>query len=99
MPHKRKDLKIEGSNLWYLVGLITSDGSLSCDGRHIDVTSKNYQFLYELKSALKLKNKISIKNKGKIYQAYHIQLSNKTFYNFLLTTGLMPNKTSRLGSI
>jgi len=41
MPHKRKDLNIKGANLWCFVGLIASDGSLSSDVRHIDITSKD----------------------------------------------------------
>lgn len=40
MANRRKELNIEGANLWYLVGLITSDGCLSKDGRHVDITAK-----------------------------------------------------------
>ncbi|MFH1406417.1 MAG: LAGLIDADG family homing endonuclease [Candidatus Omnitrophota bacterium] len=72
MANKRKDLKIEGTNLWYLVGLITSDGCLSSDGRHIDITSKEEEFLEKIKILLGLVNKIGIKNKGKVNQAYYL---------------------------
>ena len=43
----REDSKliIESPNIWYLVGLIASDGYLSSDGRHIDITSIDYEFL------------------------------------------------------
>ncbi len=61
MPNIRKELKIEGSNLWYLVGLITTDGCLSSDGRHIDITSKDYAFLQEIKDCLGIGNKIGSK--------------------------------------
>ncbi|MBU0895403.1 MAG: LAGLIDADG family homing endonuclease, partial [Candidatus Omnitrophica bacterium] len=61
MPHKRKDLNITGSNLWYLVGLITSDGCLSSDGRHIDITSKDYELLEKIKMATGITNKIGSK--------------------------------------
>ena len=61
MPHKRKDLNIIGANLWYLVGLITSDGCLSSDGRHIDITAKEYEFLEKIKQATGISNKIGIK--------------------------------------
>ena len=37
--------------LWYLVGLITADGFLSKDGRHIDITAKDYKFLKKIKIA------------------------------------------------
>lgn len=93
MPHKRKDLKIEGPNLWYLVGLITSDGNLSKDGRHVDVTSKERNFLESLVEKFKIPNRVCIKNKGTNKEAYRIQISNKNFYEFLVSIGLMPNKS------
>ena len=93
MPPKRKELKIEGSNLWYLVGLVTSDGCLSRDGRHVDITSKEYEFLRKLKDSLGLINKIGVKNKGKINEAYYLQISNRNLYEFLLSVGLTPRKS------
>lgn len=82
-----------GPDLWYLVGLITADGCLSRNGRHVDVTSKDYDFLSEIKKKTGLENRIGIKNKGKINEAYHIQISNKNFYEFLLSIGLTPAKS------
>ncbi len=93
MPHTRKDLKIEGSNLWYLVGLVTSDGNLSKDGRHIDITSEDSNFLNRLVKKLKIPNRVCTKNKGTNKDAYHIQIANKNFYDFLISIGLMPNKS------
>jgi len=99
MPHKRKDLKIKGSNLWYLVGLIASDGSLSSDGRHIDITSKDHNFLTGLVKKLAIANKIGIKNRGTNKQAYRIQIANRNFYDFLLSIGLTQNKSLTLGAL
>jgi len=99
MPQKRIDLKIEGSNLWYLVGLITSDGCLSSDGRHIDITSKDYEFLKKLKDSLGIINKIGVKNRGKINQAHYLQFSNRNLYEFFLSIGLMPNKSLSLNEL
>ncbi len=93
MPRKRKNLKIKGSNLWYLVGLITSDGCLSPDGRHIDITSKDYEFLKELNNSLGLTNKIGTKNKGKVNEAHYLQFSHRNLYEFLLSVGLTPKKS------
>jgi intein/homing endonuclease len=93
MPNKRKELKIAGANLWYLVGLITSDGCLSKDGRHIDITSKDYGFLRELNNSLGLTNKIGFKNKSKINEARYLQFSNRNLYEFLLSVGLTPRKS------
>lgn len=99
MANKRNILTIGDSHLWYLVGLITADGSLSKDGRHIDITSKDYRHLKILKDTIGLNNKITIKNREKINEAYRIQFSNVTLYNFLLSIGLMPNKSLILGSL
>jgi len=96
MPNRRKDLNITGANLWYLVGLITSDGCLSKDGRHIDITSKDKEFLAGLKTKLGFINKIGIKNKDMKNQAYHIQVANRSFYEFLVSVGLTPNKSLSL---
>lgn len=93
MSQKRKDLQIEGPNLWYLVGLITSDGNLSKDGRHVDVTSKDGGFLEALVEKLKIPSKVCIKNKGTNNEAHRIQIANKNFYDFLMSIGLMPNKS------
>jgi len=99
MPHKRKDLNITGPNLWYLVGLITSDGSLSSDGRHIDITAKEYEFLERIKNATGITNKIGSKYGLKKQKAYHIQIGNKNFYNFLLMVGLTPKKSLTIRSL
>ncbi|MFZ5801302.1 MAG: hypothetical protein ACOY3D_08035, partial [Candidatus Omnitrophota bacterium] len=83
MPQKRKELKIGGVNLWYLVGLIASEGCLSKDGRHIDITSKDYGFLKNITDHYGLTNKVCKKynSTGGLY--YHFQLANRYFYDFL----------------
>ncbi len=99
MANKRKELKIKGANLWYLVGLITSDGCLSRDGRHIDVTSKECDFLLKIKARFGLSNKIGIKYNSLKQKNFHIQLSNKNFYDFLLSIGLKPSKSLTLKAL
>ena len=96
MPNKRKDLKIVGPNLWYLVGLITSDGCLSSDGRHIDITSKNREFIDKIRKAFGISNKIGTKYNSIKQKAFHIQFANRNFYDFLLSIGLMSNKSLNL---
>lgn len=93
MPHKRKDLNIKGPTLWYLVGLITSDGSLSKDGRHIDITSSDYKFLCGINKLIGSNIKIGVKYGIKKQKAFHIQIANRNFYDFLLFVGLMPKKS------
>jgi hypothetical protein len=99
MPNKRKELKIEGSNLWYLVGLITSDGCLSSDGRHIDITSKDFEFLQGIKNIIGIENIIGIKYGFKKQKAFHIQFGNRNFYDFLLRIGLTQHKSLSLGAL
>ena len=99
MPQKRKELNIKGKNLWYLVGLITSDGNLSPDGRHIDITSSDYEFLQRIISLTRIKNKIGTKYGKDKLKSFHIQIANKNFYEFLLTIGLTPKKSLTIGEV
>ena len=91
--------KAQERHLWYLVGLIATDGCLYRDGRHVEITSKEHAFLNSIKCALKLKNKIGTKYNSFKQCAYRIQIANKCFYDFLLSIGLMPNKSRIINKI
>ncbi len=84
--------------LAYAIGLITTDGSLSKDKRHIDLTSSDLQLLRTFKKCLSLKNKICQKSNSykSARKSYHLQFSDVKLYNWLLSLGLMPNKTYHL---
>lgn len=88
-------------NLTYAIGLITTDGCLYNNGRHINLTSKDLQLVKTFKKCLGLKNKVGFKsggfNKSKIY--CNFQFGDINFYNFLLTIGLKPNKSKTLGKL
>lgn len=99
MANNRKELNIAGPNLWYLVGLITSDGCLCKDGRHVDITSSDKDFLMTLKERMGFTNCVCVKNKSRVKPAYRIQVSNKSFYEFLLSIGLTPKKSLSLGAL
>lgn len=92
---------IWSSDLAYAVGLITTDGSLSIDGRHINLTSKNREQIETFADILHLNNKIGLKrssfNPNGTY--YQIQFGNIKFYEFLLKIGLTQNKTKTLSSL
>lgn len=93
------DLKsIRKSDLWYVVGLIATDGNLSKDGRHIDITSKNKAHLIAVRKALGASMTIGAKSRGgnrdKIYS--RLQFSDVSFYKFLLALGLSPRKSLTL---
>lgn len=89
------------AKLSYAIGLITTDGNLSKDGRHINLTSKDIDQIETFAEILVLKNKIGIKyssaKKDKEY--FQIQFGNVKFYRFLLKIGLTPHKTKSIGSI
>lgn len=87
--------------LAYAVGLITTDGSLSSDGRHINLTSKDIDQIKNFAEILSLKNKIELKkssyNPNGTY--YQIQFGNVRLYRFLQEIGLFPNKSKSLGAL
>lgn len=85
----------------YAIGLITTDGSLSIDGRHIIFTSKDLQLIETLKSCLRVDTRIRCKKSGfnSTASCSYIEFSNVRLYQFLMTLGLMPNKTKQLGVI
>ena len=87
--------------LAYVIGLITTDGSLSKDKRHIIFTSKDYQLIITFAKILNLNNKIGLKKSGftKITNCYQIQFGDTFFYKFLESLGLRPNKTRNIGSL
>ncbi|EKD76109.1 MAG: hypothetical protein ACD_43C00224G0006 [uncultured bacterium] len=87
------------SGLAYAVGLLTTDGNLSPDGRHISFTSKDLELARKLQSGLGIAEHIGKKGNGanKLLKKYYVvQFSDKLFYQFLLQLGLMPNKTKKM---
>ena len=89
------------ADLAYAVGLITTDGCLYNDGRHINLTSKDLEQIENFAKILQLKNKISVKSGAFTNQKkyFYIQFGNVKLYKFLLSIGLLPNKTKVLNKI
>lgn len=95
-------VKIEWSpNFAYAIGLITTDGNLSIDGRHINFTSKDSELVVLIRKCLCITNKIGKKSseRAKEKKYYVIQFGDVAFYKFLLGIGLTPHKSKTLGSI
>ena len=92
------NVKIEWSpNFAYAIGLITTDGNLSKDGRHFDFTSKDLEQLNNIMKCLGIKVKIGKKYSGYSKKYYpRIQFGDVVFYKFLLGLGFMPNKSKLL---
>jgi hypothetical protein len=87
--------------LAYVVGLIASDGNVSSDGRHINITSKDLELVSHVKEVLNLANVIGRKARGgspdKKY--YVLQFGSKNFYAFLLSIGLTPAKSKTIARV
>jgi hypothetical protein len=89
------------ADIAYAVGLITTDGNLSKDARHISLTSADKQLLRTFKKCLNISNRIcnnpSGKHAGKM--GFKVTLGNVKLYKELQQLGLMPNKTFKLGRL
>lgn len=95
-------VKIEWSpNFSYAIGLLTTDGNLSKDGRHMEITSKDLEIVENFKKCLKIHNKIAKKQRGgeKEKRYFRVQFGDTIFYKFLLDIGLAPAKSKILKKI
>lgn len=92
---------VRPTDLWYVIGIIVSDGNLSLDGRHLNITSKDLVLIERIKAALFLTNKISMKARGgeTVKKYGFLQFGDAKFYRYLLTIGLTPKKSITLGKI
>ncbi|MDD5432439.1 MAG: LAGLIDADG family homing endonuclease [Candidatus Omnitrophica bacterium] len=87
--------------LAYAVGLITTDGNLSPDKRHIQFTTTDHQLAEQFNRCLNINSKIQLtppSGFGK-KSAYRINFSNVKLYRWLEQIGLKPRKTHSLGII
>ena len=89
------------ANLAYIVGLLATDGNLSNDGRHINLTSKDKEQIETFARILNLDNKVSLKKSGysPSQTSYFLQFGNVKFYKFLIEIELTPNKTKTIGKL
>lgn len=98
----RGKVKIEWSvDFAYAIGLITSDGNLSSDGRHINFTSYDYELVQHFKIILNLTNTIGKKARGgsREKKYFVIQFGDVLFYKFLNSIGLTANKSKSIGQL
>jgi len=88
-------------NLAYIIGLLTTDGNLSKDGRHITMRSSDKDLLETFKICLGLQNRIaqSVNDGYAKKPSFRVQFSNVKFYRWLLEIGLFPAKTYTIGKI
>jgi len=88
-------------NLAYAIGLFTSDGCLSSDGRHLEFNSKDKEQIEHFRKCLNLNNKITKKARSneKIKKYYRIQFGSVQFYKFLESIGLSSRKSRTLQEV
>jgi len=94
-------VKIEWSEKFsYAIGLMTTDGNLSSNGRQFDFTSRDLEQVENFKKCLGLKNKIGLKSSGSSSRtSFRIQFGDIRFYTFLLSIGLAPQKSKTIGEL
>ena len=98
---KKNKIDIKWSpNFAYALGLLATDGNLSPDGRHFDLTSKDREQLINFMHCLNIKVKIGYKVSGYTgKKTTHIQFGSIKLYHFLLGIGFTPAKTKTIGSL
>jgi hypothetical protein len=88
-------------DLAYVVGLLASDGSLSKDGRHINLTSKDVDQLQTFCRILGIEH-IAIGKKVGGYAntlCYQVQFGSILFYRWLCSIGLTENKSKTIAAL
>lgn len=87
------------ADIAYATGLMATDGCLSSDGRHLDLTSKDREQLLNFMSCIKKDVLVGKKKTPQGGAVSRIQFSDVTLYKFFLTVGLTPKKTHTLGAL
>lgn len=86
---------------FYAIGLLATDGNLSKDGRHLNMTSKEKEMIITFKMCLEIDNKIGRKTRGgsTVKKYFQVQFGDKNFYSFLLSIGLTPAKSKTISQL
>jgi hypothetical protein len=87
------------AELAYVVGLITTDGCLSRDGRHITLVSKDVDLLEIVRRCRHVGGRISGTVGAYGHHCHRLQWSDRRFHRWLCDIGLMPAKSLRLGAL
>jgi intein-encoded DNA endonuclease-like protein len=99
MRYTKKRTYSLSNNIAYTVGLIASDGCLSKDGRHIDLTSIDVDQLENFSKAFGRDLPISTKSNNSQTQAYRVQFSDVAYYDFLISLGITPAKSKTIEKV
>ena len=102
MRRRECKVKIEWSGPFaYAIGLLTSDGNLSSDGRHINLTSKDLENIMNFRKCLNITNKIGRKARGEDQEKkyYLVQFGDINFYEFLNSIGITKAKSKTIKKV
>jgi len=102
MSYRKGNVKIKwNSNFAYVIGVISTDGNLSSDLRHIHITSKDEEMVLNCRKCLGIYNIIGKKARGgsKDKKYYVLQFGDKNFFEFLLGIGITPKKSKTIGKL
>lgn len=87
-------------NFAYAIGLLVTDGCVSTNKRHILFVSKDEEQLENFMKALKIKVKVGSTRSGYTGRnTPRIQFGDVLFCNFLMSIGILPNKTKTIGAV
>ena len=89
------------SKFFYAIGLLATDGNLSKDGRHLNMTSKEKEMIITFKMCLGINNKIGRQTRGgsTVKKYFQVQFGDKNFYSYLLSIGLTPAKSKTIAQL
>jgi intein-encoded DNA endonuclease-like protein len=97
---KKKANKKWSANLAYAIGLFASDGSISKDGRHLDMSSNGIEQLENSMECVGIKNTIGVKKSGNSENiCRRVQFGDVSFCEFLFEIGLTSAKSKTIGKL
>lgn len=83
----------------WVVGVIATDGCLARDGRHLTVTSKDFDFLVTIRECLGVRAAVTQYGNGPRRLCFHLQWSDRCLHTWLQSIGLTPAKSLTLGPL
>jgi hypothetical protein len=98
LPHRTKEVTWS-SKVAYAVGLIATDGCLSSNGRHIDLTSKDKEQLENFLICIEKQVRITEKPAGGGRYCTRVQFSDVRLHDFLRSVGITPRKSHTIGAL
>ncbi len=100
-PKPKGKVKIKwSSDFAYAIGLLVTDGCVSTNRRHITFVSKDREQIRNFMHALNIQVRTGDTRSG--YSGKNtprIQFGDVLFCNFLISIGILPNKTKILGKV